>query len=797
MSDRLREYRRKRDPKQTSEPFRSEKSRKDGSPIFVVQRHDARRLHYDFRLERDGALASWAVPKGVPLEPGEQHLAVHVEDHPLEYAKFEGEIPQGNYGAGTVEIWDNGTYELLEEKKNGGLTVRLNGEKLNGVWSLIPAHLDGKEQNWLILRKREDTDAAPPQGLEASAAKPPTPGRKTESPSAPQGKYWPMTATLEREVPRGDGWAFEVKWDGYRALAYVHGGECTLMSRNDKPLTQRFPTIVKEIVKAVRTPNAVLDGEVCALDEQGRASFSEMQKGSNMLVYYVFDVLEVDGVPLIDLAYTERHERLQQLLDKRNRVVRVSETFDDGEALLAAAREQQLEGIMAKRVDSRYFPGKRTRDWLKIKTHGREEFIVAGYTHGGGRRAGTLGSLILATREGGELRYVGNVGTGFSDKEIRSLMAKLKPLRRDTSPFNVVPKMPRVRKDEVVWTEPELVAEVEYVEYTHDGRLRAPSYQGLREDKPAEDVHREEPLHDVVKSRGRTLKLSNLDKDFWPGEGITKGDLLRYYQRIAPVLVPHLADRPFTMKRYPNGIDEKFFFQKDAPSHMPDWIPTFRALVSTREKPRQRKWVNFPLVNDELALLWMVNMGCIDMNTWYSRVDKPDRPDFVLFDLDPAQGSGFPETVQVALLVKEALDALGLQSFPKTSGSDGMHVLVPVDRRHTYDDTREFAEIIAGALARTHRGLVTTEWTKAKRRGVLIDSNQNGEGKTIASVYSVRPHPGAPVSTPLSWDEVNEKLNPSIYSMEVVLDRVERFGDLYEGVLKTRQRLDRALAALR
>jgi bifunctional non-homologous end joining protein LigD len=775
MSDRLREYRRKRDPSQTEEPFPA-RARPKGAPrpIFVVQRHDARRLHYDFRLERDGALASWAVPKGVPLEPGEQHLAVHVEDHPLEYAKFEGEIPQGNYGAGTVEIWDDGTYELLEEKKNGGLTVRLNGEKLNGVWSLIPAHLDGKEQNWLIVRKREDTAETPPQG-----------------------KYWPMTATLEREVPRGDGWAFEVKWDGYRALAYVRGGECTLMSRNDKPLTQRFPTIAKELVKAVRTPNAVLDGEVCALDEQGRASFSEMQKGSNLLVYYVFDVLEVDGVPLIDLPYTERHERLQRLLDKRNRVVRVSETFDDGEALLDAAREQQLEGIMAKRVDSRYFPGKRTRDWLKIKTHGREEFIVAGYTHGGGRRAGTLGSLILATREGGELRYVGNVGTGFSDKEIRSLMTKLKPLRRDTSPFNVVPKMPRVRKDEVVWTEPKLVAEVEYVEYTHDGRLRAPSYQGLREDKPAEDVHREEPLHDVVSSRGRTLKLSNLDKVFWPGEGITKGDLLRYYQRVAPVLVPHLANRPFTMKRYPNGIDEKFFFQKDAPSHMPDWIPTFRALVSTREKQRQKKWVNFPLVNDELALLWMVNMGCIDLNTWYSRVDKPDRPDFVLFDLDPAQGSGFAETVQVALLVKEALDALGLESFPKTSGSDGMHVLVPVDRRHTYDDTREFAEIIAGALARTHRGLVTTEWTKAKRRGVLIDSNQNGEGKTIASVYSVRPHPGAPVSTPLRWDEVNEKLNPSIYSMEVVLDRVERFGDLYERVLKTRQRLDRALAALR
>jgi bifunctional non-homologous end joining protein LigD len=772
VTDQLGEYKRKRDPKKTPEPF-SGRSPSERQPIFVVQRHDARRLHYDFRLERDGALASWAVPKGVPVEPGEQHLAVHVEDHPIEYAKFEGEIPKGNYGAGTVEIWDSGTYELLDEKRNGGLTVRLHGKKLNGVWALVPAHLDGKDENWLIVRKREDPDAVR------------------------QGRYKPMLATLEREVPHGEQWTFEVKWDGYRALAYVHGGDCELVSRNDKPLTERFPHIAREIVKAVKTPNAVLDGEVCALDEQGRASFSEMQKGSERLVYYAFDVLEIDGVPLIDLPFQERHERLARLLDGRNRAVRISETFDDGDALYEAAKEQGLEGIMAKRLDSRYFPGKRTRDWLKVKTHGREEFLIAGYTHGGGRRAGTLGSLILATREGGELKYVGNVGTGFTDAEIRELLKKLKPLRRDTSPFKVVPKMPRVRKNEIVWVEPKLVAEVEFVEYTHDGRLRAPSYQGLREDKAPEEVHREEPLHDTITRGRRSLKLSNLDKVFFPEDGITKGDLLRYYQRIVPVLVPHVEDRPFTMKRYPNGIHDKFFFQKDAPSHMPEWIPTFRTLVSTREKPRQKKWVNFPLVHDELALLWLVTMGCIDMNTWYSRVDKPDRPDFVLFDLDPAADAGFAETVQVALLVKEALDALGLASFPKTSGSDGMHILVPVERRHTYDDTREFAEIVAGALARTHRGLVTTEWTKSKRRGVLIDSNQNGEGKTIASAYSVRPHPGAPVSTPLRWDEVNEKLNPSIYSMEVVLDRVERFGDLYAGVLTTKQRLDKALSALR
>jgi bifunctional non-homologous end joining protein LigD len=363
-----------------------------------------------------------------------------------------------------------------------------------------------------------------------------------------------------------------------------------------------------------------------------------------------------------------------------------------------------------------------------------------------------------------------------------------------------------VRKDQIVWVEPQLVAEVKFAQWTHDGHLRASVYQGLRDDKDPSEVRLEQPepepepepdpIEKHIRRGKRELALSNLDKPFWPEEEITKGDLLRYYREIAPVLTPHLKDRPFTMKRYPDGWQGKFFFQKDAPVHMPDWIPTYRALVSTREKPREKKWVNFPLVNDELALLWMVNMGCIDMNTWYSRVDKPDRPDFVLFDLDPAADAGFPETVQVALLVKQALDALGLVSFPKTSGADGMHVLVPIERRHTYDDTRRFAEIIAGALARTHRGLVTTEWTKSRRRGVLIDANQNGEGKTIASVYSVRPKEGAPVSTPLRWDEVNERLNPAVFTMDVVLDRVRRFGDLYEGVLTTKQSLAKALKAI-
>ncbi|MGZ4307980.1 MAG: DNA ligase D [Gaiellaceae bacterium] len=773
----LREYDRKRDRKKTPEPFGGKRRAK--APIFVVQRHDARRLHYDFRLERDGALASWAVPKGVPLEPGQQHLAVHVEDHPLDYATFEGEIPKGQYGAGTVEVWDSGTYELVEEKRDGGLTVRLHGKKLEGLWTLVPAHLDGKEQNWLILRKREDGAAA-------------VSGRK----------YAPMLATLEDEkhMPRGEGWEFEIKWDGYRIVSRVAGGEAELRTRRDQDYTKRFANVAKELAKALKTPDCVVDGEVCALDEEGRPSFSAMQqaKPGTPIVYYLFDLLEVEGEPVIDLPLSERRKRLLKLLDRRNRTVQFSESFDDGPALLAAAKERQLEGVMGKRLDSRYLPGKRSRDWLKFKAHAEQEFVIAGYTKGQGRREGSFGALVLGAYEGGELRWVGNVGTGFDEAEIERLLKKLKPLKRKAPPFAQEPKMPRVRKGDVAWVEPKLVAEVSFAEFTHDGRLRAPVYVGLREDKDATEVRRElaQPVPDVIKKGKRTLRLSNLDKEFWPDEGITKGDLLAYYRDVAAVAVPHLRDRPFTMKRYPDGWQGKHFFQKDKPAGMPDWIPTVNIEVSTRDRPPRRRRIDAPLVNDELALLWMVNMGCIDLNTWYSRVDKLERPDFVLFDLDPSPDVGFPETVQVALLVKEALDALGLESFCKTSGADGIHVLVPIERRSTYEDTRQFAEIVAGALATTHRGLVTTEWSKAKRRGVLIDANQNGEGKTIASVYSVRPKKGAPVSTPLRWEEVDESLDPSAFTMDVVRKRIAEHGDLFEGVLTTRQSLSKALKAL-
>jgi bifunctional non-homologous end joining protein LigD len=762
----LDEYRRRRRPGATPEPAGAH-SKGSTEARFVVQRHAARRLHYDLRLERRGVLESWAVPKGVPLRRGERHLAVHVEDHPLEYADFEGTIPAGEYGAGTVEIWDRGTYDLLEEKRDGGLTVRLRGERLDGVWTLVPAGLDGDPRNWLLLRKDEGHAA---------------------------GRYPPMLAVSSEELPRGPGWVYEPKWDGFRAIVSLSGGEVTLTSRNGNDLTGRFRDLARAAALAVASPDAVLDGEICALDDRGRARFSLLQEGAGSIVLALFDVLEVDSASLVDEPLSERRKRLAALVRPSARV-HVSPQFDDGEALMVAAREQELEGVVAKRVDSRYRPGKRGADWQKVKLRRAQEVVIAGYTRGQGRRARGFGALVAGVQESGGLRWVGNVGTGFSDAEIERLVGVLRPLERPDSPFRSTPRMPQVRTGDVVWVEPRLVAEVAFAEWTRDGRLRAPVFVRLREDKAPEEARRErEPMAPLVTRGRRRVRLSNLDKAFWPEEGITKGDLLAYYRDIAPVLVPHLRARPFTMKRYPDGWQGKHFFQKQSPSYMPAWIPRAPFPASTREG--ERRVIDYALVDDDLALLWMANMGCIDLHTWSSRADRPDRPDWVVFDLDPSEGVPFAAVVEVAVLVKQMLDLLELESFPKTSGSRGIHVLVPIVRRHSYADVREFAGVVAGALARAHPNLVTTEWVKERRRGVLVDANQNGPGKTNAAVYSVRPRAGAPVSTPLSWEEVTPELDPAALTMDAVLDRVARHGDLFSGALRGRQSLSKALRGL-
>jgi bifunctional non-homologous end joining protein LigD len=768
----LESYKKKRDPKKTPEPFGAKRGRgraKD-KPIFVVQRHDARRLHYDFRLEEKGVLLSWAVPKGVPMRRGDRRLAVHVEDHPLDYAAFEGEIPAGEYGAGSVEIWDTGTYDLVERKRDGGLTVELHGSRLNGLWTLIPARMDGDPKNWLLVRK---------DGSEAGNGRVPR----------------PMLAQLAETPPQGDGWLHEVKLDGFRAIATVHAGEATLCSRNGNDLTERFAEVARALPGALRSADCIVDGEVCALDKDGHARFSLLQRGEGSLVVYLFDILELDGEDVTGRPLVERRRILEQALIPGDSVVRLSVAFEDGRALLGQVRVLGMEGIVSKRAQSLYQPGKRGGAWLKVKSRNRQEFVIAGYTLGKGRRSRGIGALILAVERDGELVYVGNCGTGFDDKELDRLQELLDPLRRDTCPLGEAPRMPRVRTTDVIWVEPKLVCEVEFAEWTSDERLRAPVYMGLRDDKAASDVHRERPVKTSAAKGRPEPPLSNLDKVFWPDEKITKGDLIDYYRRVAEVLVPHLRDRPFTMKRYPDGISGGHFFQKDAPKHMPDWIPT-AAFPATSRDDKRKRMINYPLVNEPAALVWMANMGCIDMNAWYARVDKPERPDFVLLDLDPTPEVGFAGAVEAAQLVKVALDAVGLRGYAKTSGADGIHVLVPLVRRYGYDDSRKLSATLARALADAHPGLITTEWSKARRRGVLIDANQNGPGRTIASVYSVRPRPGAPVSTPVEWDELTPELTPEDFTMEVVLGRIADRGDLYAAVLEDRQALGPALRNL-
>jgi bifunctional non-homologous end joining protein LigD len=603
-----------------------------------------------------------------------------------------------------------------------------------------------------------------------------------------------MLAASSTEVPAGAEWVYEPKWDGFRALATVSGGKARLASRNGNDLTARFAAVAEALPDAIRVSDAVLDGEVCALDSAGASRFGLLQGGEGQLMYAVFDVLEVEGESLITRPLEERRALLEGLVAPTS-VIALTPWFDDGEALLEGARSNGLEGLIAKRRNGKYRPGLRSSDWQKVKLQQRQEFVVVGWTDGSGRRAGDFGALVLAVRDSGRLRYVGNVGSGFSDAELGRLRAQLDLVGRDLAPLDEVPRLPRVAARAVHWVEPRLVVEVEFAEWTRDGRLRAPVYLGLRDDRDAESVTREmKTLPSEIRRGKRTLRLSNLEKPFWPEEGITKGDLLSYYRAVAPVVIPHLRGRPFTMKRFPDGWQGKSFFQKDTPKHAPDWLKTAPFPATSREG--ETRVIDYALVEDELALLWVVSMGCIELHTWTSRADLPGKPDWVIFDLDPSEGCGFGEVVEVALLLHELLELIGLRAYPKTSGSRGLHVLVPITRRHDHAQAREFAATIGAALERAHPGLVTTQWSKAKRVGVLVDANQNGPGKTTAAVYSVRPRAGAPVSTPLQWDELVPDLDPARFTIDGVIDRVARLGDLFAPVLDGGQSLTAALKSI-
>jgi bifunctional non-homologous end joining protein LigD len=862
----LEEYAAKRRFEKTPEPAPSATKARPAGDYFCVQRHDATRLHYDFRLEIDGVLKSWAVPKGPTLDPSVKHFAAHVEDHPIEYGDFEGTIPAGNYGAGSVMLWDRGAFDLigdatgLEQIARGDLKFHLHGEKLEGDFALVLMKGRGKGNEWLILKKRDqfaaegwDVEAHASSVLSgrtqeeiarnlparktkrqtagdtrrvwatsrpaknARASAPPEPHPPASKPrlkvdlAAVKGAHKaampaaiePMLATLAGQPPRGAEWLFEVKWDGVRAIAFIEREEVRIASRSGLRCERQYPELAV-IHHQVSAREAILDGEIAVLDETGVSRFHLIQPRisnsdpnsiahmarSRPVVYFAFDLLYLDGYDLRGAPLAVRRELLEKVVASSG-VLRVSEVFPGaGAEMLEAARETSLEGIVAKHASSVY-ESRRSREWLKIKIVGEQEFAIGGFTAPQGGRD-YFGALVLGVYDDGALRWAGNVGTGFDQKLLASLHARLAPLVTKTCPFAERPTPDKG----ITWVKPELVCQVKYANWTPGNRLRAPVFLGLRHDITPRQAVREDaaprpPLLADVKQAslqidGRALKFTNLKKVFYPAEGYTKRDVLNYYDGVADLILPHLKDRPLSLKRYPNGIHQQHFFQKDAPDSFAPWLRT--ELIDD---------IHYVFAGDRASLLYLVNLGCIDHNPWMSRSPSLDHPDFILIDLDPQECS-YDKIVDAALLVKRILDRTSLTGYPKTTGGDGMHVYIPVEPVYTYEETRTFAELIARLVVSEQPDLFTTPRSVSKRQKnrVYFDYLQNGRSKTIAAPYVLRAYPGAPVATPLEWSEVRRGLHPAQFNISNALDRFTARGDLFAGVLNHPQPLETALAKL-
>ncbi|HEU4700990.1 MAG TPA: DNA ligase D [Conexibacter sp.] len=790
----LTEYRRKRRFDETPEPRGDGDGAVPAEPggRFVVHEHHARRLHWDLRLERDGVLASWAIPNGIPDDPSRNRKAVHVEDHPLEYLDFHGTIPSG-YGAGEVMIWDSGTY-TCEKWLPHRVIVVFDGERLNGRYALFRA--GRSEKDWMIHRMDPPVDAT-----------------AEEMPSLVE----PMLARLSTMPPDEDRWAFEIKWDGVRAIAHSQPGRLRFVTRNGNDVSAAYPEL-RPLNRALGSHSAILDGEIVAFDEHGRPSFQAIQPrihqrgeaairrlmAQTPVTYAIFDLLWLDGHSLMELPYRERRRRLAELgLDgERWRVPAHHEGH--GSALLAATAEQGLEGVVAKRLDSRYAPGRRDGSWLKVKNSQRQELVVGGWTEGRRARQNRLGALELGVHdpETGELKYAGKVGTGFDDAELDRLGELLKPLAIKRSPFSG-----RQPARGAHFVEPRLVCEVEFGEWTRDGRLRHPRYLGLREDKPAAEVVRERvaappaPAERRVRGgveldvEGRTVRLSNPDKVLYPQAGFTKRDLVEYYKAIAPVLLPHLRDRPLTLKRYPDGVEGRFFYEKQSPRHRPEWVQT----VSVYSR-HSRRDVEYTLCQDLPTLVWLANLADVELHPSLSKADEIERPSTLAFDLDPGAPASIVECCEVALALRATFEQLGLQAFAKTSGLKGMQIYVPLNApRVRYETTKPFAHAVAVLFEQQRPDLVVSDMRRSggERSGkVLIDWSQNDEHKTTVSVYSLRAKERPTVSTPVTWDEVQRCLDaadPGLLRFEhdAVLARAAEHGDLFADVLTLRQKLPR------
>ncbi len=904
----LNEYRKKRDFKKTSEPTGDARGG-SGDRVFVVQKHAATRLHYDLRLEVDGVLKSWAVPKGPSMNPGDKRLAVQVEDHPFEYRKFEGSIPKGEYGGGEVIIWDQGTYapegtmSTRDQLGRGELKFQLHGEKLRGSFVLVRLRKPGTKNEWLLIKHRDsfadnkwdaehhaesvvtgrtlqDIAEGRPASRERRVVDPSELSGAVEArmPHMPAGVH--ATLAELKEKPFSDpNWVFEIKWDGVRAIAEIKDGRTTLWARSGRDVSGEYPEF-KDLATKFRVTNAIVDGEIVTLDKDGRSNFQKLQNRLGVqnpsqklmqsvpLDYYAFDLVYADGYDLRKSPLLERKELLQKVLVGNERVHYSEHIAEEGEALFKAARAKGLEGIIGKLKESVY-SGTRTSSWLKLKIVDELDAVIAGSTEGRGSRK-YFGALVLGLYDKRELKFIGSVGTGFDEGRQKSIFERLQELRTTESPFAKTPEL----REKVDWVKPELVARVKFANWTSDEHLRAPVFLSLRNDRTAKDCTFEDarpdpvveiqetespkprgrkpataktkaaetdpletsepesdstngaaakstaPPHTVrssrpastktasdaekelrtghletmdVESDGHRVHLTHLNKTYFPEIGLKKRDLLAYYYRMANYILPFLKDRPMVLRRYPDGVGGKAFFQKEAPSFLPDWIGT--ATVASEERGGEMQYI---LANTRAALLYLTNLGCIDHNPWSSRAESQDKPDYVFFDLDPTPGTPFSAVLHIAREIHAMLKSIRMQCFLKTSGASGFHIFIPLEPVYSYEQTRTFAEVVGRLVAAENPKLTTFERTISKRpKGhILIDALQNAKGKPLACAYSVRAEPQAPVSTPLAPEELEKNITPDTWTLKNFDERIKDVGDLWRDFWKKRQTLDRALELL-
>ncbi len=885
----LKRYAEMRDFSRTPEPPPAP-ARREGPLTFTIQKHAARRLHYDFRLEIDGVLVSWPIPKGPSYDQRERRLAIQTEDHPYEYGTFEGVIPAGEYGGGQVIVWDAGTYTVIENDRpldfhdrkrvealarkglqNGHLSVFLNGRKLKGGWSLIRTRGSSVKSQWFFVKRRDGLevptrdviaeDRSVLSGLRiedlaggvlpdrrSTTLRPTADGVAGARGAQFPRPYEPMLPTLTQNMFQRTDWLYEPKLDGYRVLGFVDGASVHLRSRGGQAYEGRYPEIAR-VLAAQPVDRAVFDGEVVAVGPDGRMSFQRLQNRAGQpdtqLRYYVFDLLYLDGYDLLNVPLLQRKELLRAVLAPIGGAHEVA-VFDDGTALFAVAESQGLEGVVAKRRDSAYEPGRRVRTWLKVKTSQSDEFAIVGYTLGTGRRMETLGSLILGTHApDGRLLYAGHVGTGFDESSLKSVLRRLQPLRRATSPLDEpVPRGGAASRagGPAVWVEPTVVAEIKFSERTEDGRLRHPVFMRLRDDKPARDVHPQDfspppPREDQFASAlealavakdsaklqvdGHEVRLTNLDKVFWPAtvdrQALTKRDIIRYFLLIAPVVLPHLRDRPVTMTRFPAGVTGKRFYQKSPLQGTPDFVHRFTAFSEDNNAD-----VEYFVCNNAATLIWLAQLADIELHVTHTRItNQPDAkhlttdftgsveavdhsvlnyPDFLVTDLDPyiysgheprgaepeLNPEGFARACEVATWYRELLEGIGLHPFLKTTGKTGLHLYVPIARTLDYDSVRAVAETFARRILSAHPNAVTIEWaTQARRDRVFLDYNMNRRSASLAAIYSPRAVACACVSAPLRWEEL-EDAYPTQFDMLNMPERIARIGDLWRDLMGAR-----------